>query len=282
MTDREYSINGVNIGHATANTMGWVLLRGGTAQLGGITKAMNNVVVPGYDGYFAGPSTRTAQTLVFNIKTPRENLQALLATLAHTGYDASFPNLGKIELSTAAGKAAYYQLVSAIPSSTHPNDELVTVTATLDIPYGGWRDEATTTTTASITTNPETVSSIASGISLPISDMDVFIQGDVGTMQITDSAGSWLRTTGAYVFASGFGIFYQGATGRAYMAANASPWVPTGDAGYAVDASGGGFKITPKFDPLTPDTRGTELTVLSSLLTSVSLTVRWRGAYVLD
>jgi hypothetical protein len=281
MTDTHYSINGVNIGYAAANAMEWVLLRNGTTQLGGITRSLNSVTVPGYDGHFSAPATRAAQTLIFTIQTPRENLEALLAVLAHVGYDASFPTLGKIEVSTAVGQAAYYELASAIPSSTRPNDEVVRVTATLVIPSGAWRDESTTTTTVSIPSSPTVVTTIGSGISLPISDSDIFIEGNVGTMQITDTAGSWLRTTGDYVFESGYGVFYQASTGRAYKAANASPWVPVGDLGFAVDVSGGGFKITPKFTPTAPNIRASELTVLSTLVSGVSVKVRWRGAYVL-
>ena len=281
MADILYSINGVNMGTPTSNTMGWTVMRSGTSQLGGITRSTNRVVVPGYDGYFPAPGQRTEQVLVFNIRTPRENLEALLAVLAHTGYDSSFPRLGVIEVSVASGKRAYYELASAIPASSHPNDRLVTVTATLNIPYGGWRDSTTTETTTTIDTNPEVISGLASGLSLPISDMDVFIQGNVGTMQITDSQGSWLRTTSGYSYVSGYGIFYQGSTGRAFQATDASPWVSTGDLGYAVDVSGGGFRMTPKFTSTTPGTRSAELTVLSTLLSSVSVKIRWRGAYVI-
>lgn len=281
MTDTFYIINGVDIGAASNNTMDWVLLRNGTSQLGGITRELTRVKVPGYDGFFPAPSTHTEQTLVFTIQTPRENLEALLAVLAHTGYDASFPGYGKIEVSTASGKAAYYVLASAIPSSNQPSDRLVNVTATLEVPSGAWRDESTTVTTTSIPSSPTTISTIGSGISLPISDADIFIGGNVGTMQITDSAGSWLRTTSAYTYDAGYGIFYQASTGRAYKATTGSPWVPTADLGFAVDVSGGGFKITPKFNPTTPDTRAGELTVLSTLVSGVSVKVRWRGSYVL-
>lgn len=281
MADIEYSINGVNIGYSTANNFGWVLLRNGTSQLGGITRSLNKVSVPGYDGYFQAPSTRTGQVLVFTIQTPRANLESLMAVLSHTGYDPNFPRLGKIEVSSGAGKAAYFELASAIPSSSQSNDDFVRVTATLEVPFGGWRDQATTQTTIAVTTNPTVSTAVGTGSSLEIPDMDVFIQGNVGTMQIVDSKGSWLRTTSAYTFASGTGIFYQGSTGRAFSATNASPWVSTGDLGYAVDASGGGFKMTPKFNPTTPNTRSVELTILSVLLSSVQVLVRWRGAHVL-
>lgn len=281
MTDVYYSVNGVNIGDTSLNSMGWVLLRGGTTALGGITRAITSVVVPGYDGYFQAPSRNTEQTLVFNIKTPRENLEALMAVLANVGSDSAFPRLGVITVSTDADRAAYYELVSAIPSSVHPSDRLVTVTATLNIPYGGWRDKTATVTDAAIPTNPTIVTTIGSGISLPVRDMDVFIQGDVGTMQITDSAGSWLRTTNDYTYSSGYGLFYQGATGRAFQATDAAPFTPVADLGFAVDASGGGFKMTPYFDPTTPNTRSVQLSVLSTQVSDVAIKVRWRGAYVL-
>jgi len=281
MANTLYTINGVNMGAPSANAFGWGVMREGTNQLGGITRSINKITAPGYDGYFWSPSTRTDQILIFNIRTPRENLEALLAVLANTGYDPSFPNLGKIELSTASGKAAYYELASAIPSSDFPNDSIVIVTATLNIPYGGWRDSATTETTTSVTTNPQTITTIGNEISLPISDMDVYIGGNVGTMQITDSAGSWLKTTSSYTYASGYGIFFQGSTGLAFQATDGSPWVALSSLGAAVDVSGGGFRMTPKFNPTTPNTRSAELTVLSTLLSGISLKVRWRGAYVL-
>lgn len=280
MTDIYYKINGVNFGDASFNAMGWVIKRLGTTALAGITKALTKVTAPGYDGYFSGPSVRTEQTVIFNITTPRENLEALFSVLAHVGYDTDFPTRGVIEIESVSDQAAYFELVSAIPASTFPSDAFVTVTATLNIPYGGWRDKDTTVTTESIASSP-TSFTVAPGMSLPISDADVFIQGDVGTMQITDSAGSWLRTTDAYAFSTGYGIFYQGSTGRAFSATEADPWTPVADLGFAVDVSGGGFKMTPKFTPTTPDTRSAELTVLSTNTSSVSVKVRWRGAYVM-
>lgn len=280
MTKTEYTINGVDMSSRSSNPMGWAIMREGTQQLAGVNRSINKVNVPGYDGYFIAPSTRTEQVMIFNISTPRENLEALLAVLALVGYDSNFPTLGKIEVSVSTGTAAYYDLVSAIPSSDSPNDSLVMVTATLNIPYGGWRDEATTTTTTSITTTPQTVA-LASGLSLPIRDADLFIQGDVGTFQINDNAGSWIRTTSDYVYASGKGIFFQGSTGRAFSATTGDPWTPVADISYAIDTSGGGFKMTPKFDPATPNTRAVSLQVLSLLLTGVSLKVRFRSAYVM-
>lgn len=281
MTDIEYVINGVNMGSASNNSMGWVVLRNNTSALGGITRTLNKVQVPGYDGYFQAPSTRTDQTLVLNIRTPRENLESLLALVSHVGRDVNFPTLGTLEIAGETGKAAYFELASALPSSSFPSDSMVNLTTTLVIPYGGWRDEDVTSTVTAVTLNPQVLTGIATGSSLPIADMDVFISGDVGTMQITDSAGSWLRTTSYYDFSAGNGLFYQGSTGRAYRATDASPWVPTADLGFAVDSSGGGFRMTPTFDTSTPETRSVQLTVLSTQLVDVSVTIRWRGAYVL-
>lgn len=281
MADTQYSINGVNMGKASLNSLGWAIMREGTNQLTGINRSVNKVTVPGYDGYFMAPSTRTEQVMVFNIRTPRGNLEALLAVLSYVGYDANFPTMGMIELSTASGKAAYYDLVSAIPASTDSNDATVNVTVTMNIPYGGWRDKVTTQVDTTITTNPQTIATIASGLSLPIRDMDVFIQGNVGTMQITDSAGSWLRTTSSYVYSAGYGIFFQGSTGRAFSATTGSPWAPVSDISFAVDTMGGGFKMTPQFNPTTPNTRSVSLQVISTNLTSIAVKVRSRGAYAL-
>jgi|GEM_PF-1830881 len=279
MAITQYSINGVNMGSRSSNPMGWAILRGGTQQLGGITRSVSKVNVPGYDGYFQVPSTRTEQVLIFNIETPRENLDSLLAVLAHTGYDSNFPTLGSIEVSTSAGTAAYYDLLSAIPGSDDSNDRTVSVTATLNIPYGGWRDKSTTESSHNINLAPTVITSLASGLSLPIRDMDVFIEGNVGTMQINDSGGSWLRTTSSYVYQSGRGIMFQGSTGRAFSATNNSPWSSLGDLSHAVDISGGGFKLTPKFNPATLGTRSASISVLSLSLSGVTVKFRLRRAY---
>lgn len=276
-----YSFNGVNLAKESLNTLGASILRAGTAQLGGVNNQITPIRVPGRDGYIQAPKTRAEQTLVFNIAVPREHVEALIALLAHTGTNASFPTLGELKVSTTANQAAYYELVSAIPSSQFPNDRRVTVTATINIPQGAWRDINTTTQTRAITLNPQTVT-LASGISLPVPDADIFIEGDVGTMQIVDvGSGAWLRTTSNYNYVAGQGLYFQGATGRAFRAATSSPWTPIQDIGFAVDTSGTGFKMTPYFNPLTPETRGAQLQVISLNLSSISVQVRYRGAYVM-
>lgn len=281
MADTLYSFNGVNLAKASANPFGAFVMRAGTTALAGVTNAITKVQIPGRDGYVQAPKTRNEQMLVFGIAVPREHLESLIALLGHVGTDLAFPTLGKLSVSTAPNQAAYYELVSAIPGGDFPNDSRVILSVTISLPQAAWRDVATTTATQAITTNPQTFS-LASGISLPVPDADVFIAGNVGTMQIVDvGSGAWLRTTSAYTHVAGQGLYFQGATGRAFRATTANPWTPIQDLGFAVDTSSWGFRLTPVVNPVSPLTRAASLQVISLSLTSVSVQVRYRGAYVM-
>lgn len=279
--ETHYSFNGVNFARASANPFQAFIRRSGTSALAGITNVITKVEVPGRHGYIPAPSRRTEQTLVFSVAVPRDRLEALLAFLGHTGRNPAFPHLGELAVSVAPGKAAYYELVSAIPGGDFPNDWRVHLTVTINLPEGAWRDISTTTETRAITLNPQTIT-IAAGISLPITDADIFIAGNVGTMQITDmGSGAWLRTTGAYTHVTGQGLYFQGATGRAFRASTTSPWTPIQDLGFAVDTSGNGFAMTPTLNPALPLARVAELQIISLNLSGVSVQARYRGAYVM-
>lgn len=264
-----YSINGVPLDN---EAKGWVLLRGGTSAIGGITKTITKVNVPGYDGYFRAPSDRTEQTLIFNMKSTLEGLESLMALLDQPGLT--------IQLTGDSDREAFAELVSAIPSGEFPADEKVYLTVTLNVYGAAWRDTDATIFGPTTISDPVQEVYLLNGISASVRDMDVFISGVFGQFTLVDSGGSWLKTVAAWPGSAGTGMLYVGATGQAFVANTANPWVPVSDAGHLVDVSGGGgFKITPEVVGGDPDVRRGHLTLTTLSQTSATIRVRAKNAY---
>jgi hypothetical protein len=263
-----YSINGVSLheGH-----QGWRILRANTNTQGGITNSLNRVPIPGRPGYRPAPSTYTEQVVIFNVRTPRERLDELLALCD------SAVNLSRTDDPT---KFAYVELASAIPSSDAPFDAMFDVTVTLILYEGVWRDVDTVTVGPTSVTSPTQAFQILSGLSAPIWDADIFLRGVFGEFVLTDSGGSHLKTVKAWPGSSGTGILFIGATQQAFLANESSPWVPVSDASQYVDVSGnGGFRMTPKFVSDDPANRRVELSLTTLTQTSTTLRVRAKRAY---
>lgn len=264
-----YSINDVDLNNPDR---GWVVLRKGTQAVSGVTKALTKVNVPGYDGYFRAPSTRTEQILVFNMLSPLTELENLLALL-------TAPSLA-VRRDDDPTREAYAELVSAIPSGEYPKDSMVTLTVTLSVYGAAWRDSVMNVYGPTVVSNPIQSVIVLPGLSAPVRDMDVFISGVFGQFTLLDSGGSWVKSTAAWPGSSTTGMLYVGATGQVFIANTSSPWVPVSDAGHLVDVSGGGgFKITPEIIGGDPSTRQGRLTLTTLTQTSTNITVRAKGAY---
>lgn len=265
-----YSVNGINLDD---EDRGWRVLRKGTQAIFGITKRLTSVVVPGYDGVFKAPSTRSEQPLIFQVLSKRENVEELLALLDR-------PTL-IVTKNDDPTRSAAGELVSAIPSGEFPFDDLVYITVTININGGAWRSVTSTITGPITITDPVQQITLLDGISAPIRDMDVFIGGVIGQFQLVDSQGSWLKSTQAWVpNTSGTGMLYVGATGQTFVANVANPWTPVSDAGHLVDVSGGGgFKMTPELVSGDPAVRRAHLTLTTLTQTSATIRVRAKNAY---
>ena len=267
-----YSINGIPLDNTT---YGWSLLRKGTNPFAGITRERTEVKVPGYDGYFMGPSTRSEKIIVLRVKTPQAGLEPLMALV-----DTQSGVLSRTE---DPSRVAAFELSSALPDGEFPEDHTVYLTITLIVPGGAWRDSAAVLTGPTTITGPSQVVSVLPGISAPVRDMDVYIRGVFGEFVLTDSQGSSLRTTSAWSGSSGTGLLYVGATGQAFLANNAAPWTPVTDMSHKIDVSGGGgFKITPYLNPSDPSDRVGRLTLTTLTQTSVEFRTRARGAYAIQ
>lgn len=269
-----YSVNEVPLHN---DAFGWQILRGGTQAIAGITRLRTEVAVPGYDGYFMAPSAREAKLIIFRMKSPLAYLEDLMALVDTQN--------GLLSLTDDPSRVAPFELVSALPSGEFPSDEFVYLTITLSVPGAAWRDaDADVIGPITIANSTQTID-ILSGISAPVRDMDFFLRGDFKEFQLVDSHGSWVRTTSEWDGSSTTGLLYIGATGQAFLANNASPWVPITDRSNQIDVSGGGgFKITPFYldPPADPTNRRGRMSLTTLEQTDTELTIRVKNAYAIQ
>lgn len=263
-----YSLNGIPL-HDAAR--GWRVLRSGTSTQGGVTRLVPKVTALGQDGYTPVPTTFGEQIIVFVVQTTRAGLEPLL-NLADA---ASI--LRRVGDST---KEAYVQLNSAIPGGQSVYDATFDVTITLSIYQGVWRDVDYTVEGPFNIISPNDNFSFMAGLGAPVRDMDVFIRGVFGQMTLTDSRGSWVRTTSAWAGSSSTGLLYRGSTGQAFVANESDPWTALTDRTNQVDVSGnGGFKMTPFLFENNPSSRFASVSVVTLTQTSTSIRVRSKRAY---
>lgn len=264
-----YSINGVPLDEGVSG--GWRILRTGTSTQGGITNSLNTVPVPGRPGYRPAPHTFAEQIVVFNVHTPRDRLEELLALCAAATT---------LSLTGDSSKEARVELASAIPDSVMPCDDTFKVTVTLSIFEGVWRDVTAVVEGPESITSPTQTFTMLPDLSAPIYDMDIFIRGVFGEFVLTDSGGSSLRTIRAWPGSAGTGLLYVGSTQQAFFSNNSNPWVPVSDASQYVSVSGnGGLRLTPKLVSGNPADREVEISLTTLSQTSTTLTVRAKRAY---
>lgn len=267
-----YSVNGVALDNPA---FGWSLLRR-TQILTPISKRLASVVVPGRHGVIAGvPAFKNPPTATMVIRTPGEALEALYTLFEKNGGQ------GLLTLTDDSTRAAVFELSSIDPQGINHEDELVNVSVTLRFPTSDWRSTAYTTTSSMSVSSSVQEFDLFAGISADISDADIFVGGDFGNFEIEDSgSGSWIHTIKTWPHVSGTGLLYVGATGQAFRATTASPWVPTAEMSDYVDVSGGGFRLTPTWDSDPSDTISTlELTTTSQ--SGVTFRVRGYNAFAL-
>lgn len=245
----------------------------GTNPLSGITQRNTSVVIPGRSGYIPGPSTTEAPLLVLAVTTPREHLATLYAVLNKRPL--------RLSITGDTSREAICELQSALPSSSAPSDAVVRLTITLKIPGGTWRD-VTPTIAGFLVANASQTMTLLSGIDAPIRDMDLFLKGDFGNMQMTDSGGSYLKTVKTWPGSGSTGLLFNGSSGQAWFANASAPWTPVSDASEYVDMSGGGgFQLTPEMVGGDPSNRQARVTLQTTAQVDTTLEIRAHNAYLL-
>lgn len=264
-----YSINGISLND---RTRGWSNLRSGTNTQGGITNALNKVPRPGRPGYNPGPKTFSEQIVVFVVRCSRASLESLLNLCAAATI---------LTQTDDPTKELRVELASAIPNGDEPMDRSFDVTVTLSAYDGVWRDVANTDIGPVTIASPTQALTMLTGIGAPVSDMSIFIRGIFGQFTLTDSGGSFLKTTRAWTAGTATnGLLYVGLTGQAFLANESSPFVPVSDASQYIDTSGnGGFQLTPQLVSGNPTNRQVGLSLVTLTQTSTTLRVRAKRAF---
>lgn len=210
------------------------------------------------------------------VRTPGTSLEALYSLFTLNG------GVGIYRLEDDTSRAAVFELVSIDPQGINAEDELINVTVTLRFPTATWRDTARTTMDSTTVTDPVQSFDVFAGIGSDISDVDVFIGGNFGNMELRDQgSGSWLKTITTWPYVASTGILFVGATGQAYRATTAAPWTPTADMSSYIDVSGGGgFRVSPVWDT-DPSDRIATLELTTTNQSGVTFRVRAYNSYTL-
>ncbi|WP_102193214.1 hypothetical protein [Microbacterium aurantiacum] len=122
-------------------------------------------------------------------------------------------------------------------------------------------------------------SSINGGLSAPVADAVIRVQGAAGGIQIVDSSGAWASLP---TVTAGQWVRFECATGRAFITTS-DTWTGGTDVSGLVDFGGprGVFEITPVLTPGDPSTRFGQVTVTTTSRSGASVAVRGRAAYLL-
>jgi hypothetical protein len=268
-----YSVNDVPLDNPD---FGWSMLRR-SQPLTPVSRTLSSITVPGRNGVIQGvPSYKDAPTVTLVIRTPGGSLDALYALFEANGGSGYF------SVTDDPSRHALFETASLAPEGINYQDELVNLTVTLRFPSADWRDTARTTVGPTDLTDPVTTLDLFDGISSDITDMDIFIDGDFGNLELIDQgSGSWLKTIATLPYVSGSGLLWVGATGQAFKATTASPWTPTSDVSNYVDVSGGGgFRFSSTWDT-DPSDRSAKMQVTVTNTSDVAITVRAYNAYSL-
>lgn len=269
-----YKVNGVALDDTSR---GWYMLRR-SQILNSVSKSLSAVSIPGRNGVLPGvPAFRGATTSMIVMRCPGTELENLYALFLQNG------GTGLLELADDSSRVAVFELASIDPQGINAKDELVNVSITLRFPTAEWRDTTQTVSAPSSVTDPVETFDILPDISSDITDMDIFIGGNFGNFELEDvGSGSWLHSVLSWPYVAGTGLLYVGATGQAFRATTASPWVPVTDMSQYVDVSGGGgFRITPTLIGGDPSDRIAQLELTTTSQTSLTFGFRATNSYAL-
>jgi len=261
-----YSINGINISKNITRQWFW---RNGSKVIMDLAKSTIDLRLPGRNGNRRVPSVYNSPVIAIKIYTPRENYEALMSLMTQrVTYLTSTQKVGReLELE---------YLSSSIES--YDKDQFYDVTFLMRVNDVFWRDQVETEYSFPITTATQYFD-VFPGLSGEISDGLLFIGGNFGQMEIYDSAGSWVKTTGGGWAGTTSGLLYDIKTGQAWRSTTTLPWVPVTDRSKSVDVSAfTGFQIVPYFTD--PATRKGYLKVITQVQTSTVFKLKTRGAYI--
>jgi len=259
-----YSIQGVPLDNTA---FGWRLMQP-TKPIGELTVDRTDVRTAGRDGVAAGiPADTGSPVLPFVVKSPRENVEALIALFSVVGAEVS--------LTADASKTAGIELASFTYDAYGPAEEIVVVKFLVRFPSVWWRGGYEVTGPTNVSAS--FVLALFAGLSAPVQDLLIRVDGSTSGLRLTDSDGSWLSLTTS---AAGEHVLIAPAQAKAVLA-SAGSWSLSGtDVSDRIDFGGprSVFEVTPTFTD--PKTRSGQVTVNATSWSSATVTVRGKGAHV--
>ncbi|MDR6142033.1 hypothetical protein QE375_001587 [Microbacterium foliorum] len=261
-----YSVNGVPLDNPS---LGWIL-RSPTKPLSTLTYGRASIESVGRDGVVAGlPATTGPVTLRFVVQTARANLETLIA---------AFGAGGVLALTASTGREVQFETLSFTPEGFGAADAIVDATFLIRLPAAFWRDITAKTETAALTAASVAVS-VFGGISAPVADAIIRVQGAATAIQVTDSSGAWATLPNV---AAGQWVRFEAASGKAFITTT-NTWAGGTDVSGQVDFGGprGVFEIAPSLTPGNPAVRFGQVAVTTASRTGAAVDVRGKAAYVL-
>lgn len=268
-----YSINGFPLDNPS---FGWKLLRR-SQILTGVTKKLHTVTIPGRNGTLKGIAAYKGEVFgTFVIRTVDTGLEPLYALFEKDG------GMGVLMQTDDSSRYTIFELSSIDAEGINGSDKLINVTITVRFPTADWRATDPTITAPVTPSSPVSTFEILPDIGSDITDMDIFIGGGFGNMELLDTgSGSWIKTTSTWPFVSDTGLLYVGATGQAFRATTAAPWTPTADMSqYVATSGGGGFRISPTWTT-SPSDRIAQVELTTTSQSGVTFRVRAYNAFAL-
>ena len=264
-----YSINGIPLNNPD---FGWVF-RAPSKPLSELVRERANLSIAGTDGVVAGlPATFGPVTLPLVVRTPKSNLQTLVAL---------FSAEGTLRLTGDSSRSVTFELLSWRHQGYGPAEAILDVTFLIRLPGVFWRDASVSTSSAaSLSSASVAVTGLFDGISAPVQDAIVRVKGACTGLQVTDSGGSWF--TYAESLSSSEYLRFDSASGRAYVTTS-DTWTGGTEVSGDIDFGGprGVFEITPRLAPSDPSDRDGRLTVTTATRSGASIQVRGRAAYLI-
>lgn len=261
-----YSVNGVPLDNPS---LGWIL-RAPTKPLSTLSFERASLTSAGRDGVVAGlPATTGPVSLRFVVQTARANLETLIAV---------FGAGGTLALTSNAVRQVEFETLSHTPEGYGPADAIVDATFLIRLPGVFWRDISQSTKTSPLAAASVAVS-VFGGISAPVTDAVIRVQGAATGIQIADSSGAWLTLPNV---AAGQWLRFDSASGKAFVTTS-DTWSGGTDVSGQVDFGGprGVFEIAPILTPGNPSVRFGQVAVTTATRSGASVDVRGKAAYVL-
>lgn len=264
-----YKINGVSLNDPAR---GWKLLRG-TIPVSAMEFVASSFDLPGRDGSTTFTPTRRPVSFTFKVRSSLETRGDLLALFG--GYQVYiYPEDSDREHLLANG----YTLSSTV-DEYHEALGFAVDSFVVEIPEGCWRNANEETTDKVSAATPRATVQVFPGISAPVQDAMIRIQGPIENAQVQDSGGSFFAIDGT--IPAGSYVRYESATGRAWLTTG-DTWVGGTELTGEIDMGGprGLFEITPSFED--PETRVGKLYLSqSSWAAGAGISVQGSNAYLI-